>query len=411
MRELLARGVSASPVETGLSFALSITNGGRGILAGPWALRVPGASGPLRLSLEEPEWDSGSLEAVARIQNETGAFTGGLRLDFLDITEGAPDPTRTPSPGSGQGQGKSRAVALSSPLFFGDLRPGADAAVSFRLESVVPSPDSPYAVIRGIVTGAIAATSLDVPGSSDPVAIDSDGEGRVYVGDGAGQAIFRLGPDPKSLRKFDAGCPVTGIAVRRKSGEAYATCRDAPALLRLSPGGRVSRTEPIGRALGPIRFGGKGFLYGAPDSIVRLDGLSIAEEIGNTPDQPLHVSGFDVGPDGTIWAITSEPQRRLLRVRSARDIVPLAGAGDGLGAIPTARTCRVGPDGNISVLEGPAGARPPRVSVFDRAGSLVRVWDLPVGRPADLAFAGDGRLEILWKREKAESAVTVFRTF
>jgi hypothetical protein len=34
-----------------------------------------------------------------------------------------------------------------------------------------------------------------------------------------------------------------------------------------------------------------------------------------------------------------------------------------------------------------------------------------MGQPADLAFARDGRLEIVWKRENAGSAVTVFRTF
>ena len=409
MRQLLARGVGPAPVETGLSFALTITNGGRSILAGPWALRIPQVSTPLRLSLEEARLNSGSLEAVARIKNETGAFLGGLRLDFLEIAEGTLDSKHAPSYVSSEA--KSRAIALASPLFFGDLQPGADAAASFRLEPVALAPGSPYAVVRGVITGAVAAAGIEVPDSSDPVAIDSDGEGRIYVGDGAGQAIFRIGPDPKSVRRFDAGCPVTGIAVRRKSGELYASCRDVPVLLRLSPGGRMSKTEPIGRALGPIRFGGKGFLYGAPASIVRLDGLSIAEEIASTAQRPFHAAGFDVSTEGAIWAITSEPERRLLRIRSARDIVSLAGPGEGLGAIATARTCRVGPDGNVYVLEGPADARPPRVSVFDQAGGLARVWDLPMGQPADLAFARDGRLEIVWKRENAGSAVTVFRTF
>jgi len=401
MRQLLARGVAPAPVESGLSFVLTITKGGGSIMAGPWALRVPRASNPLKLTLEEPTLNPGALEAVARIKNETGVFVGGLRLDFLEMTEGMPDGK----------QAKSRAIALDSPLFFGDLQPGSDAAASFRLEPVDLTPGSSYATVRGIVTGAIAAEGMEVPDSSDPVAIDSDGGGLVYVGDGAGQAIFRIGPDPKSVRKFGADCPVTGIAVRKKSGDVYASCRDVSALLRLSPGGRMSKTEPIGRSLGPIRFGGNGFLYGAPASIVRLDGLSVAEEIARVAERPLHAAGFDVGPEGTIWAITSEPERRLLRIRSARDIVPLAGPGEGLGAIATPRTCRVGPDGNVYVLEGPAGARPPSVSVLDRTGNLARVWELPIGQPTDLAFAGDGRLEIVWKRENAGSSVAAFRTF
>lgn len=407
MRQLLVRGVGVAPVKTGLSFALTITNGGRGILAGPWALRAPRQSAPLKLSLEEATLEAGTLEAVARIKNETGVFAGGLRLDFLEVTEAPPDPR--PVPSNGSAEATSRAIALDSPLFFGDLQPGADAAVRFRLGPIDLALGSPYAVVRGIVTGVIAVESVAVPESSDPMAIDSDWEGVVYVGDGAGQAVFRVVTTPRSVRKFDAGCPVTGIAVRKKSGEVFASCRGVSTLLRLSPGGRMSKTEPIGRALGPIRFGGKGFLYGAPASIVRLEGLSIAEEIGRAAERPLQVSGFDVGPDGTIWAISSETERRLLRIRSARDIVSLAGAGEGLGAIASPLTCRVGPDGNVYVLEGPDGGRPPRVSVFDRAGGLERVWDLPAAHPADLAFAGEDRLEIIWKREDSGSAVTVFR--
>lgn len=160
-----------------------------------------------------------------------------------------------------------------------------------------------------------------------------------------------------------------------------------------------------------LSVSGEGDLYGAPGTIVRLDGLSIAEEIGKTPQGPLRVSGFDVGADGTIWAVTPESEGKLLRIRSAKDIVSLSGTGEGLGALQKPIACRVGPDGFVYVLEGRADPRLPRVSVFDRSGDLVRVWALPAGRPVDLDFSPDGRLEILWKRENTGSAVSAFRTF
>jgi hypothetical protein len=408
MRELLARGVGPSPVQTGLSFALTIVGGGRSFVAGPWSLRLPQASRPLKLFIEEARLESGFFEAVARLRNETGAFVGGLRLDLLEITEGVPD---SGNRARVTREAKSRPIALASPLFFGDLQPGNDTAVSFRLEPIDLTPGSPYAVIRGVVTGAVQVGTVDVAESQDPVAVDSDAMGRVFVGDGAGHAIFRLGPDPRSIRRLDAGCPVTGIAVRKKSGEVYASCRDVPVLLRLTTGEKIGRTEPIGRALGPIRFGGKGFLYGAPGSILRLEGLTVAEEIASAGGGPLRAEGFDAGPDGTIWAVTSEPERRLLRIRSARDVVTMAGPGEGLGGLANPRTCRVGPDGNVYVLEAVASDRPPRIDVFDGSGNFVRAWELPKGGPADMTFASEGRLEIVWKRQKGGSAVTVFRTF
>jgi sugar lactone lactonase YvrE len=411
MRELLARGVAAAPVDKGLGFALTITRGGSGILAGPWMLRIPGAPKPLQLIFEGAKLESGTLEAVARIRNVSGAFAGGLRLDLLEISEGAPGPDGAPSRVTGPG--KSRPLALDSPLYFGDLAAGADAAVPLRGGPLGLTPGSPFAVVRGVVTGAVAAGTVEIADASVPVALDSDGEGRVYVGDAGGQTIFRLGPEAASQRKIPAGCVVTGVAVRKKSGELYASCSDTTSLLRLPLNGKLTRTEEIGRALGPIRFGGKGFLYGSPSqAVVRLEGLSIKEEIAAAAGQHLHVAGLDVDPDGTIWAVTPTPEGKLLRIRSARDIFAAAGPGNGLGAIASPRSCRVGPDGGIYVLESAAGERPARVDVFDRAGNLLRVWSLPPGIPVDAAFGTEGRLLVLSKRDSGNGArVEIFRVF
>jgi hypothetical protein len=414
MRELLARGVAAAPVDKGLGFALTITRGGSGILAGPWMLRIPGAPKPIQLLFEGAKLESGNLEAVARIRNVSGAFAGGLRLDLLEISEGAPVPDGAPSRVTGPG--KSRPLALDSPLYIGDVAAGDDAAVPVRVGPLGLTPGSPFAVVRGIVTGAVAAGTVEIADASVPAAIDSDGEGRVYVGDTGGQAIFRLGPEAASQRKIPAGCVVTGVAVRKKSAELYASCSDTTSLLRLPLNGKLTRTEEIGRALGPIRFGGKGFLYGSYGSpsqtLVRLEGLSIKEEIAAGAGQPLHAAGFDVDPDGTIWAVTAPPDGKLLRIRSVRDISTEAGPGNGLGAIASPRTCRVGPDGGIYVLESAAAERPSRVDVFDRSGNFLRGWSLPSGDPVDLAFGTEGRLLVLSKRESGRgAAVSIFRLF
>src|SRR5262249_26346487 len=164
----------------------------------------------------------------------------------------------------------------------------------------------------GRVSGGVAAGTVEIPDASDPVAIDSDGQGRVYVGDTGAQAIFRLGPEASSQRKIPAACAVTGVTVRRKTGELYASCRDVAYLLRSPLNGKLTKPEEIGRPLGAIRFGGKGFLYGSPSGIVRLEGLSIKEEVAAAGGQPLRATGFDVDPEGTVWLITAGPEGKLL---------------------------------------------------------------------------------------------------
>src|SRR5262245_2572510 len=269
MRQLLARGVAAAPMTTGLSFAITITNRGAQTTDRPWLIRVPGAS-PLTLSIEEPQWDSESFTALATIRNTTGNYAGGLRLEFLEVTEGS----------------RRRTISLDSPLFFGDLESGGEASLPFRLDGLGLSGEAPLVLLRGIVTGAVASASVELPDSAAPSAIDARTGGALCVGDESGKAIFRITADLGSIRRFDAGCPVTGLAVRRKSGEVLASCREAAALVRLAPSGKLTRSDPLDRPLGRIRFGGKDDLYGAPGTIVRLEGLSVAEEFGRGSPAP-----------------------------------------------------------------------------------------------------------------------------
>jgi hypothetical protein len=410
LRDILAHGVAPAPVESGLSFALSINGGGASIRAGPWMLRIPGAPKPLELDFERPRLEAGYLDAVARIRNVSGAFAGGLRLDMLEISEGAP---AVEGPGSrGESVGKPRPLVLDSPLYFGDLAPGADAAVPVHLGPLNLTPGSPFAVLRGIVTGAAAFGTVEAPEVSDPVALDADGQGVVYVGDGGGQAIFLLGPQASVQKKIVAGCSVTGVAVRRKTRELLASCREVTALLRLAPTGKLTRTDDLGRSLGALRFGANGPLYGfSADAIVRLEGLSVKEEISRVAGKPFHAAGFDVDSGGTIWAVTAAPEGKLLRVRSARDVFAAAGPGEGLGAVTDPRTCRLGPDGTVFVPQPASGQKPARIDVFDPSGNFLRGWSLPAGTPVDLAFGREDRLLVLWKHENGRAAVSVYRLF
>jgi hypothetical protein len=410
LRDILAHGVAPAPVESGLSFALSINGGGASIRTGPWMLRIPGAPKPLQLDFERPRLEAGFLDALARIRNVSGAFAGGLRLDMLEISEGAP---AAEGPGSrAESVGNPRPLALDSPLYFGDLAPGADAAVPVHLGPLNLTPGSPFAVLRGIVTGAAAFGTVEGPDVSDPVALDADGQGVVYVGDGAGRAVFLLGPQASAQKKIPAGCSVTGVAVRRKTRDLFASCRDVTVLLRLAPSGKLMRTDDVGRSLGALRFGGTESLYGSPaDTVVRLDGLSIKEEVSRIDGKPFHAAGFDVDNSGTIWAVTAGPEGKLLRIRSQRDVFVAAGAGEGLGAVADPRTCRVGPDGSVYVLQPADRQRPARIDAFDRSGNFLRGWSLPSGTPVDLAFGSEDRLLVLWKHENGRAAVSVYRLF
>ena len=410
LKQLLSRGVTAGSVESGLSFAASLTGGAEGIRAGPFMLRIPGAPKPLELVLERPRIEADFLDAVARIHNVSGAFAGGLRLDMLEISEGAPAPD---GPGTrGQSVGKPRPLRMDSPLYFGDLPPGADAAVPLHVGPLNLTPGSPFAILRGIVSGAAAFGTVEIPDVSDAVALDADGQGVVYVGDGAGQAIFLLGPQASAQRRIAAGCFLTGIAVRRKTGEAYGTCRDVTALLKLTAAGKLTKTEDVGRSLGPLRFGATGSFYGLPaDSVVRLEGLSIKEEASRISGTPFHAIGFDVDSNGAIWVVTVPPEGRLLRIRSKEDVAVAAAPGDGLGALGNPRTCRASPDGEVYVLQSADRQRPPRIDAFDRSGDFLRRWVLPAGTPVDLAFGTQDRLLVLWKHENGRAAVSVYRLF
>ena len=84
-------------------------------VASPWMLRIPGAPKPLQLLFEGAKLEAGSLEAVGRIRNVSGAFAGGLRLDLLEISEGAPVPEGGPT--RVVGPGKSRPLpAATAPV-------------------------------------------------------------------------------------------------------------------------------------------------------------------------------------------------------------------------------------------------------------------------------------------------------
>src|SRR5262249_56637351 len=103
------------------------------------------------------------------------------------------------------------------------------------LAGLVLSGVASLVLMPGIETGAVASASVELPDSADPAAIDASAGGALYVGDDSGKAIFRITADLGSIRRFDAGCPVTGLAVRRKSSEGLASCLQAAASFSLPP--------------------------------------------------------------------------------------------------------------------------------------------------------------------------------
>ena len=108
-------------VNKGLAFSVTIAEGGKTDSTGKIDLSIPGASGPLALSLGDLKFQGGKLTARASIKNTCGTSAQGIRLDII----GAIETYKAPDDKSGATlKTRPQDAKLASPLAFGDLEPG-----------------------------------------------------------------------------------------------------------------------------------------------------------------------------------------------------------------------------------------------------------------------------------------------
>ena len=196
-RELVSRRVSVGAVTGGQAFAVAVR--GTSIVAGPYALKVPGGTGSLVLTLEDPVLVGGRLASPVRLKNGTGLPLAGLRLDVTGVSV-----VETADP---SGPSRDLGVSPPSPLWFGDLGPGEESsAVLLEVDVPVPEGARGPVVVMGVVTGAAVVADPEERAEADRIlksqrATKSDcdvktlssvrGEG---FGQAAGPTLCRIGP-------------------------------------------------------------------------------------------------------------------------------------------------------------------------------------------------------------------------
>jgi hypothetical protein len=433
LAQFLPAGKSAGLVTSGLPFSIVLTDGGKSIGSGPYELKIPGVDKPLKLTLNGLKFEGGRVTAQAKVENGTGAAVEGVRLDITGATE-----TYKAKDDQGKEVLKTRPqkVAMASPLFFGDIADGADnGALGLEAGAIAFAPETVQVAVSGLVSGLRYLSSIRFGEASTGGQIDVDSQGRIYLADTVGNRVARIDKDGKNLvtaAKLPDQCK--GMAVNRKTGDIAANCANFPKIFIFTADGDAK--AGIGEAQGldgypdHQRYDPNGNLWsnvGGPIWKFGPDGKPVLK-IAKAGDYDVSgSSGFDVGADGTVYVLTDKTLFGITPDgRSAKRIATSLGAK--LGQLVNPSSCRVDAQGNIYVTETEAGdAEASRVSVFDRAGNLVRVFgrgaktpapnfpdeyhQAQVFNPGDVAFGPDGLVYVSHSIKGEGSHVMVFRPF
>jgi hypothetical protein len=347
----------------GLSFALALEGSGRVLAAGPFALRVPGGAGPLRLELSRLVVEGARLRGEARLRNDSGLLVGGLALDFAsataiprDAAPGTPPPPPVP-------------VGLRAKLAFGELLPGeATPFLPFELSPLPLSADAGLVTLLGAVSG-LALEPLDpLEGASRAVALDADRSGRLYLAvAGVGRVLRHTSgskaPPGEAARPSS---PPTGVALRRRNGDLF-----------VATGDRFVEVWRPGRSR-PARLDAE-----LPVSLLRVDtkdalraasgnGVLAFDEAKPGPLRTLGPEGsrvlsFDADAHGGLWAVVLDGDARRLVVAGPSGPVPVpATKGAGADVLGAPSSCRLDSEGTLWVAAAPAA---PEGTLLARLGA------------------------------------------
>ena len=415
MSSLMPEGKAAASVSGGLSFAVTLSDGGKTISSGAFDLKVRGTDGTIHVSLDSLALSGGVLSGKASVSDVGRTPLEGLRVDLAGVVE---------SYKAKDAQGKEivlargQAASIPSPLHFGDLKPGEDAGpLSLAVSGIRFLPETTAVTVRCVVTGLAYTGMVEAKGVRYGGEIATDAKGRIYLGDTVANGVQRMNADGSEVTlaaKLPDQCQ--HVAVDLKSGEIAAICGNHGKVFRFTPGGedKDALDESVGFEGygGTIRYDAKGSLWTLLDGVSRFGSDRKSNlRIPKAGDYDLDSSTrFDVGADGTVFALTSGS---ILRVspdgKTAKRIV--SGPGVKPGQIENASTVRLTPQGTFLVLEG-QGDEPKfalRISEFDREGRLVRVFgrgaraampssdEVNEGQPlgaSDLMVGVDGRLYV-----------------
>jgi hypothetical protein len=395
-----------APPANGLAFALALKGSGEVLASGPFLLRIPGGTGPLRLELARLTVNGARLSGEARLRNESGLLLSGLELDLRSATA---------TNGAVPGRSAASPVPLSlrEPLALGELLPGeATPFVPFEVAPLPLGEEVALTTLLGAVSGLAVESPFAVDGALDPVALDSDRSGRLYVATGGVGRVLRLNPSPTSSPAEAArpSAPPTGLAVRKKDG-ALLVATGGSAIEVHRAGRSRPATLDAGRAVSSLRVDAKNVLRAVSgNGVLEFDEAKPGAPQALGPDGSAVLS-FDAAPDGRLWAIVEDGAARRLVTSAPRGTTPLvAGRGAGADALDAPVVVRLGADGALWVA---AEARSPEGAVVTRfrddgtpLGTFPRLAlalllgkdeDAAVPAVVDLAPGTEGRLWVLFE--------------
>lgn len=393
-----------APPARGLAFAIALKGTGETLAAGPFLLKVPGGSGPLRLEVSGLVVEGARVRGEARLRNGSGLLLAGLELQFLSAT-----PTRRED--IGRATAAPVPVGLRAPIPFGDLLPGESTpGTPFELSPVPLGEEVALATILGAVSGLAVEAPAAVAGATRPVALDADRSGRLYVASaGVGRVLrFTLPSASSPAEAARPASPPAGIALRRRNGDLFVST-GGPLLEVHRPGRERPSTLDAGRNVKALRIDGKNVLWAAGGNAVLAFDEARPGPARALGGEGAEVVSFDVDPRGTVHAVLREGDARRVVVAGAAGPAPFrSGKGSGADALDAPTACRFDGEGSLWVSALP---RDPEGTVLARfqadgtpLGALSRLalallfgQDEESGVPAvvDLAPGPERRLHVL----------------
>ncbi|MEO7920508.1 MAG: hypothetical protein ABIT01_13690, partial [Thermoanaerobaculia bacterium] len=252
------------------------------------------------------------------------------------------------------------------------------------VEGLSFGPETMRVFVMGTVSGVALLSEQELPGI-DPVALDCDTGGRIFVADGSTGAIVRVekdGANPYEAGRVEGKRP-SGLAVNSTSGDLFVALEGSPSLKTISKRRRAAEAITGPGPLGTLRFQGSD-LYAAAGGLHRLVDLKLTSAYAKGV-RAGRIASFDLDAIA-LWALLEEDgSTQLFRIDSKgnRDGV---GAPTGIARLDRPAHVRLDGEGSGWVVDSPIEA-PQRVLIFSRKGEFVRAFRLPdaSSRVVDLA--------------------------
>lgn len=332
----------------GLAFAITLKGSGELLASGPFLLRVPGAKGTLRLELSRLAVEGARLRGEARLRNDTGILLAGLALDFesaLTSPTGATE-LRTATP---------VAVSLQEPLVFGELLPAETTGrIPFEVAPVPLGQDVALTTLLGAVSGLAVEPPVAVAGAVQPVALDTDRYGRLYVATGGVGRILRVSAANASAAASPSeaarpSAPPTGLALRRRNGDLFVSTGDGIIQVH-RPGRPRPATLDAGRPVKTLRIDTKHVLRASSGNAVLVFDEAKPGPARALGPEGAEVVSFDADAHGVVHAVVAEGVARRVVASGESGPAPFpARKGAGSDALDAPSACRFDGEGTLWV--------------------------------------------------------------